>query len=179
MRLRPTEKRPIKKWKLLVLVVVPLLLAAAVILVIGAKPTPEPKFAFLREIQPVTADLREYGHGMRGVISCGHGVCSDDGPPSITGQWEYTFPADYRRLVSEARAEILSAHGKETQGIGDRRFSLPNGFNVIISPCRFDPKTGNDLNEPGWVRITVYGTVSSGNVEGLRRSIRNVFRPSP
>lgn len=114
------------------------------------------QFSFVKDRRPVNDETMEFGWAMDGPIVGGHGRKSSDGPPSEARQLEYTFKANYDRLVQAANREIISRGGMQTEGIGDHRWRLPENTTVTISPVRFEPSTGIDLDEKGWVRVTLH-----------------------
>lgn len=136
------------------------------------------KFGFIKGRQAVSDKTYEMGWAMDGPIATGHGVSSNDGPSTEQRQIEYTFKANYQKLVARASAEIRAKGGVQTEGIGDHRWLLSRNVGVIISPGRFESSTGNELPEKGWVRVTLYHyypVVVKRVVRTMGRLVRFVF----
>ena len=144
------------RFKKAALILAPIVIVVPVVFFSLRDPDGWQQFAFLQGQNPITDQTRDYGWAMKGVVNMSRGAASSDGPPSKARQLEYTFKADYSRLVADANGEILKRGGWEVDGIDDRRWKLPDNLSVFISPVRFDPLSGAELPEKGWVRVTIH-----------------------
>jgi hypothetical protein len=113
------------------------------------------QWSFLQGQTPLKDDYQEFG-GNPGAGFCDGGACTGDGPPIVQHTKEFVYKADYRNVLDQARQEVRQKGGVEFGGISPGTgFRSGKDWDLLVSPGKYDPSTGNTDEMAPYVRVTV------------------------
>lgn len=136
---------------------------------------PDVSFDFLAGKVALSDETSEFGWRMDGLIACGHGICSDDGPAVRQRTKEYVYKADYKQVIQIARAEAFSKGGKEYDQPQAKAWEFPDGTSLWVCSGKYDPVSGITDEKLPYVRVTVSASKEEGWAGVGWRWVRSLF----